>query len=122
MIELAQLARIIDVEYHDLLAGSSRIYHDKIRAHLLDGSFVDIWFSRKIPGRFSYHWERRHIDGTIYRHDNFPDFRWKEISSFPKHFHEISQTKVRESSIDDNPVNGLRQFMDFVRDLLLESL
>lgn len=86
MIELEQLARILDIEYHDLLAGSSQIYHDKIRAHLLDGSFVDVWFSKKIPGRFSYHWERRHLDGTIYRHDNFPDPRWKEISSFPKHF------------------------------------
>ena len=121
MIELAQLARIIDIEFHDLLAGSSQIDQGKIRAHLLDGSFVDIWYSRKIPGRFSYHWERRHVDGTIFRHDNFPDPRWKDVSSFPKHFHEFSQTSVRESSIDDNPVDGLRQFMNFVRDLLSKS-
>ena len=23
----------------------------------VDGSFVDIWFSLKLPGRYSYHWE-----------------------------------------------------------------
>jgi len=86
MIELAQLARIIDIEYHDLLAGETRLYHDKIRAHLVDGSFVDIWFSRKITGRFPYHWERRHIDGSIYRHDNFPDEAYLKL---------IRPTKVR---------------------------
>lgn len=118
MIELAELARIIDIEYHDLLAGATHIYHDKIRAHLVDGSFVDIWFSRKIKGRFSYHWERRHVDGTIYRHDNFPDLRWKGVSTFPKHFHEHSEDRVRESLIDDDPTRGLRQFMDFVRSVL----
>jgi hypothetical protein len=115
MIELAQLGRIIDIEYHDILARpGANIHHEKIRAYLLDSSFVDIWFSRKIPGRFSYHWERRHIDGTIYRHDNFPDPRWKAISTFPKHFHDGSQTQVRESLIDDDPLVGLHQFMDFV--------
>ena len=119
MVELTQLARIIDIEYHGIVAGASQIYHDKIRAHLSDGSFIYIWFSRKIRGRFSYHWERRHLDGTIYRHDNFPDPRWKAISTFPKHFHDGSQTQVRESSVDDNPVEGLRQFMDFVRKRIL---
>lgn len=120
MIELSQLARIIDIEYHDVLAGACQIYHDKLRAHLIDGSFVDVWFSRRIPGRFSYHWERRHVDGTMYRHDNFPDMRWRDVSTFPKHFHERSQTKVSESSIDNDPVLGLRQFMNFVRNLLSE--
>jgi hypothetical protein len=32
-------------------------------------------------------WERRHIDGTIYRHDNMPHAQWQGVSSFPKHFH-----------------------------------
>lgn len=116
MIDLTKLKRIIDIEFHDVLGGSGTdIYHDKIRAFIKDDSFVDIWFSRKIQGRFSYHWERGHIDNRIYRHDNFPDPRWKKISTFPKHFHNGSQRQVEESSIDDDPVTGLRQFMDFVR-------
>jgi len=119
MIDLTKLKRIIDIEFHDVLGGSGTdIYHDKIRAFIKDGSFVDIWFSRKIQGRFSYHWERGHIDNRIYRHDNFPDPRWKEISTFPKHFHNGSQTHVEKSLIDNDPILGVRQFMDFVRKML----
>jgi hypothetical protein len=117
-MELVQLARIIDIEYRDIVVGACRIHHDKIRTHHLDGSFVDIWFSRKIPGRFSYHWERRQLDGSIYRHDNFPDLRWKDLSTFPKHFHDGAQERVFESSIDDDPPQGIRQFMDFIRSML----
>jgi hypothetical protein len=70
MIDLAKIKRIIDIEYHDILATpGTDIYHDKIRAYILDGFVVDIWFSKKIPGRFSYHWERRHIDGKLYQQE-----------------------------------------------------
>ena len=82
---------------------------------MCDGSFVDIWFSQRIKGRFSYHWERRHLDGSIYRHDNFPDVNWKNVITFPKHFHNGSQDAIEGSDIDENPATGLRQFMDFVR-------
>ncbi len=122
MVELSQLTRILDIEYHDVLQGASQVYHDKIRAHMLDGSFIDIWFSKKIPGRFSYHWERRLLDGSLYRHDNFPDPRWKNVSTYPKHFHDGSQAQVSESSIDDDPLKGLRQFMDFVRSRILSPV
>lgn len=119
MIDLTKIKRIIDIEHHDILADAGTdIYHDKIRAYILDGSVVDIWFSKKIPGRFSYHWERRHIDGRLYRHDNFPDPRWKNVSTFPKHFHNGSQSLVQESSIDDDPISGVRQFMSFVRKMM----
>ena len=87
----------------------------------MDGSFVDVWFSLKVPGRFSYHWERRHIDGTMYRHDNFPDINWQRVSTFPKHFHNGSHDAVEESNIDDNPGAGLRQFMEFVRFRLVST-
>jgi len=119
MIDLTKIKRMIDIEYHDILASSGTdIYHDKSRAYILDGSVVDIWFSKKIPGRFSYHWERRHTDGKLYRHDNFPDPRWKKVFSFPKHFHNGSQSQVQESSIDDNPILGVREFMAFVKTML----
>jgi len=119
MIDLDKIKRIVDVEYQDILGDAGTdIYHGKIRAYILDGSIVDIWFSNKIPGRFSYHWERRHIDGKFYRHDNFPDPRWKRIPSFPKHFHNGYQNDVQESSVDDNPVLGVSQFMSFVRESL----
>ena len=80
-----------------------------------DGSFIDVWFSIKVAGRFSYHWERRHIDGTMYRHDNFPDTNWQDVSTYPKHFHNGFQDVVDESNIDNDPFIALRQFMDFAR-------
>jgi Family of unknown function (DUF6516) len=122
MVEITLLARIIDIEYHTIVQGASQVYHDKIRAYLLEGSFIDIWFSKKMAGRFSYHWERGPLDGTIYRHDDFPDPRWKSVSTYPKHFHDGSQAQVSESSIDDDPLKGLRQFMDFVRKKILNAV
>ena len=35
----------------------------KLRVYILDGSFLDVWIS--ISGKYSYHWERRHIDGAV---------------------------------------------------------
>jgi hypothetical protein len=120
MTDLEQIKRIIDIEYHDVLANiSSEIYHGKLRAFIFDGSYIDVWLSTKIPGRFSFHWERRHIDFTLYRHDNFPDLRWKDIFSFPKHFHEGSQENVKDSRIDDDLGKGVRQFMNFVKQKLI---
>ncbi|MEW6447663.1 MAG: DUF6516 family protein [Bacillota bacterium] len=91
---------------------------NKLRIYLIDKSFVDVGFSVKVPGRYSYHWERRHVDQTIYRHDNFPDPRWKAVSTFPKHFHKGSENQVEESHINDDPGTGIRQFMEFVQRLI----
>lgn len=35
----------------------------KLRLAIVDGSLIDIYLS--ITGKYSYHWERRLIDGTI---------------------------------------------------------
>ena len=106
MIKLSKIKRIVDIEYARSVI-SSEIFHDKLQVYITDGSFVDIWFSTKIPERFSYHWERRHIDGKIYRHDNFPDPRWRELSTFPKHFHDGSQERVKKSQISDDPIKAI---------------
>ena len=42
----------------------------KLRIHMVDGSYLDIWLSGS--GKYSYHWERRHVTGQIHRHDNAP--------------------------------------------------
>jgi hypothetical protein len=47
--DLSKLKRIVDIEYNDITRDSS-IYHDKLRVFIRDGSIVDIWFSKKIPG------------------------------------------------------------------------
>lgn len=114
MTNLSKIKRIVDIEYARIVV-SSEIFHDKLRIYITDGSFADIWFSIKIPGRFSYHWERRHMDGKIYRHDNFPDPRWGKLSTFPKHFHDGFQERVKKSQISNDPVKAIHQFMDFIQ-------
>ena len=89
---------------------------NELRLILRDGSFVDVWFSLKLPGRYSYHWERRAIDGTIYRHDNAPHQSWSLVGTFPSHFHDGSEMKVVESQISNHPPQALREFLTFVRE------
>lgn len=69
-----KLAEIAEVEFHDVVEFTEDL-KEKLRLYLKDGGFIDVWFSNKIRGRYAYHWERRHIDGKIYRHDNIPHKR-----------------------------------------------
>jgi hypothetical protein len=80
---------------------------------LIDGSFIDFWWSTQIPGRYAHHWERRHVDGTIYRHDNMPHPQWQSVTSFPKHFHAGDQQTVHDSTLPSEPEQALRAFLQF---------
>jgi hypothetical protein len=40
---------------------------------------------------------------------------WRHISTFPKHFHNGSESNVTESLLSDEPENALREFLAFVR-------
>jgi hypothetical protein len=53
----------------------------KLRLDIVDGSVVDIFYS--VHGKYSYHWERSMVDGSVYRHDNAPHKKWKAIKTFP---------------------------------------
>ena len=92
----------------------------KLRLNIIDGSIIDVFYSNS--GKYSYHWERRIIDGKIYRHDNAPDARWKSIKTFPKHFHTGSQDSVKESYINDNPLIAIEEFLIFVKSKLAKSV
>lgn len=85
----------------------------KLRVHIVDGSFLDVWIS--ISGKYSYHWERRHIDGKIYRHDNAPHKAWKRTKTFPRHFHDGKEKNVVESKINSKPKEAIREVLGFVR-------
>ncbi len=82
------------------------------------GTLVDCFFSRS--GKYAYHWDRRIVDGAVFRHDNAPHVRWQHIHTFPKHFHDGSdhEDAVRESTISDDPVAAIGQFLTFVRERL----
>lgn len=116
LINISLLSEIAQVEFADIVVHVSNPDLNEMRIILADGSFVDIWFSLKLKGRYSFHWDRRVIDGTIYRHDNAPHRRWNEVKTFPKHFHYGREDRVVESQISNVPEEALRDFLLFVRD------
>lgn len=86
----------------------------KLRLNIIDGSLLNIHLSTH--GRYSYHGEQRLLpQGGIYRHDNAPHYRWREISTFPKHFHSGRDNHVLPSHLSDSPSQALREFLAFVR-------
>jgi hypothetical protein len=122
-IPWAALEAIALSEYPDVVERAEFIFSPagrmrKLRIYLLDGSFVDVWCSSK--GDYSLHWERRFVNGSLYRHDNAPHARWRHVPTFPKHFHNGRQDNVESSFISDFPEEALRDFLDFVRGRLAE--
>ena len=91
MSSLAQLRRIAEVEFAAIVVQTDML-GAKLRVLLTDTSYVDVWVSRTLSGRFGFHWERRHLDGRIYRYDNFPDTNWSSVATFPAHFHVAIRT------------------------------
>jgi hypothetical protein len=119
IIDVRKLKEIAEIEFWDIVEDVIITDINELRIILTDSSFIDIWYSLKLKGRYSYHWERKHIDGTIYRHDNAPHKKWQNVSTFPKHFHDGDEEKVIESHINDNPDEALRVFLVFVRQKLV---
>lgn len=123
VIPWAALNEIAFSEYRDVVERAEFVFSPagrtrKLRIYLLDGSFVDVWCSLK--GDYSFHWERRFVNGSLYRHDNAPHARWRHIPTFPKHFHNGREDNVESSFISDSPGEALRDFLDFVRGRLAE--
>ncbi|MCL0070055.1 DUF6516 family protein [Dehalococcoidia bacterium] len=116
MINLESIRCIVEEEFADIVVGT-QIIDAKLRVLLSDGSFIDFWWSREIRFRYAHHWERGHVDGTIYRHDNMPHKKWEAIRTFPKHFHSGSKGEVVQSQISEGE-RGVREFMNFIREKL----
>jgi hypothetical protein len=114
MPDLERLRRIVETEFVALVQATA-IFRDKLRVVLVDGSYTDFWWSRQIPDRYALHWERSHLDGTIYRHDNMPHPQWQQVASFPKHFHAGDQQTVMESHMADDPEEAVREFLTFAQ-------
>jgi len=78
--DLDRLRRIAETEFFAVVR-STTIVRNKLRVVLTDDSYIDFWWSTQILGRYAHHWERRHVDGTIYRHDNMPHPQWQGVLS-----------------------------------------
>ncbi|MDQ5768384.1 toxin-antitoxin system TumE family protein [Thiothrix subterranea] len=110
------LQDIVEREFPDIISSTVLGEVNELRIFLSDGSFVDVWLSLKLNGRYSYHWERRALDNTVYRHDNAPHLKWQSVSTFSKHYHDGSEGNVTASYISDDPEMAVREFLLFVRE------
>jgi hypothetical protein len=111
---LDRLCRIAEVEFAAIVV-QTNFLGPKLRVLLTDTSYVDAWASRKLSERFGFHWERQHLDGRIYRYDNFPDTNWSGVSTFPFHFHDGDQNMVVAAPFAPTLEQGFREFMAFVQ-------
>jgi len=114
---LAELAEIAEIEFADVVI-RCEINEGKLRLYIVDESFLDVWFSRQLEGRYAYHWERRHVDDSIYRWDNAEHEKWKNVRTFPHHFHKRIDNNVSESFLPKEPSKSLRFVLEFVRDFV----
>jgi len=112
-VSFIELVKIAEDEFFDVVL-YSQIIAGKLRLHIVDGSYLDVWFSVKIKGRFAYHWERRMIDGSVYRYDNRPHENLKHMKSYPKHFHDGSDEDIKEGEFGEDPNEVLRAFLQLV--------
>ncbi len=118
LVDIERLREIAELEFADIVVETFTPDVNELRIILVDGSFIDIWFSLKLLERYSYHWERQAIDGTIYRHDNAPHKRWESVSTFPHHFHNGREDHVTESHLSKQPEKAVREFLAFARQKL----
>ena len=68
---------VVDVQLRFTSSGAV----ERLRIFLKDESYVDVWLSAL--GKYSYHWEHRHVRGLIHRHDNAPHNKWRQVKTFP---------------------------------------
>lgn len=112
---LADLRRVAEIEFGDFVTDAQTL-GEKVRLFLNDGSYIDLWLSQQLPDRFGFHWERRHLDKTFYRYDNFPNSAWREVDTYPRHFHNGAQEAVEAAPFSAELLTGFRDFLSFVKD------
>ena len=112
------LSAIALIEFTDIVE-ETKVVENKLRIFLVDGSYIDVWLSVKRPGIYAFHWERRTINGTIYRYDNLPDKSARRLSTYPKHFHNGSESRIVEQDFGDKPEEILRNFLNFTKRKIL---
>lgn len=120
MEKFAEFARIAEIEFSDIVLSAQNL-GNKLRIYLRDTSFIDFFFTVKLQARrFSIHWERKHINDGIFRIDNTPDRNWKEVKTFPLHFHSRTYENVNVPPFSINKRDSLpvlfRKFLQFARE------
>ena len=116
----SKLAHIAELEYPDIVV-SAELKADRLRIHFLDGSFLDVWFSQTIPGKYAFHWERRHVNGSVYRWDNAAHKSIQHIDTFPHHLHEGKQENVKSFKPKPSWENTFKAILNYVKEKLRKN-
>ena len=116
------LLKLALTEYPKIVTGGSMVGGTALKSRLLrtlltDDSYLDIRLS---ADAYAFHWERRAIDGTLFRWDDAPHHQ--EIPTFPHHLHNGSESHVVESQLPVvSPSMGLRYVLSFIENWLDEA-
>jgi len=87
-----------------------------LRLNLSDLSYLDI---RLAADGYAFHWERRSLDGTLYRWDDAPHHR--EVITFPHHLHNGSESHVIDSQLPTTSAeSALRYVLGFIEEKIDE--
>ena len=121
IVNVDKLVNIIESKFSEIVVRIEKNYINELRIYIIDDSFLDVWFSLKLENRYSYHWERKEIDNSIFRHDNTPHIKWKYVNTFPKHFHNKTEENVESSHISDKPEDAIVEIMNFILDYFYKS-
>lgn len=54
------------------------------------------------------------IGKGIYRFDNAPHKKWKQIKTFPHHFHSGEDMIVKESHLPEKPQSAIEEVLNFI--------
>jgi len=114
--ELLEKLRELATSLYPEIVVDAEIVYGKLRIYLIDESFIDVWISRRLPNRYAIHWERRHVDGTVYRWDNTPHEAHRHISTFPHHFHEKQDHTVKPYHYPGNIEEALKEALKYVKE------
>ncbi len=113
LLELAQ-QEFQDIVQSTQLIGGTSLNPRVLRINFDDSSFLDVRFTND---DYAYHWERRGIDGAIYRWDNAPHHQ--SVKTFPHHLHAGAETTVSESSLPTNSAEDAFRFvLVFIRNYI----
>jgi len=114
--EVLERLRELAISLYPEIVIDTEIVYGKLRIYLIDESFIDVWISRRLPNRYAIHWERRHIDGTVYRWDNTPHKTHRHILTFPHHFHEKHDNIVKPYHYPGNIEEALKEVLKYVKE------
>lgn len=87
--------------------------YDKLKT-IAEDEYKDIVTSTEILGKRT--WEQRAQRGTIYRHDNAPDFPY--IKTYPQHLHDGNEKSIQPSYINTNPAIAIKQVLTIIKQKL----